>query len=53
MKDAEIFALIDEIEKEADSLKQIRRRPKKLEAVINDLHADVEKLATYVDNRQP
>lgn len=51
MKDAEIFALIDEIEKEIDSLKLIRRRPKKLEAVLLGLQNDVDNLATYVDNR--
>ena len=51
MTDAQIFTQIGKIEREIATLDQIQHKPKKLSARIEELRADVVKLAEYVDAR--
>ena len=51
MSDAQIFTQIGKIEREIATLDQIQHKPKKLSARIEELRADVVKLADYVDAR--
>jgi hypothetical protein len=51
LTDAAIFNKIAAIEVEIEKLEAIKRKPKKLVALIAEMQADVEKLADYVDKR--
>lgn len=49
--DDEIFSLISKLEKEVETLAQIKNKPKKLDKKIEDINEDIKKLVDYVDSR--
>jgi len=52
LTDDQIFGYIAKIEKEIDDLDKIKRKPKKLQAKIDQMKSDIDKLTEFVDNRE-
>lgn len=51
LSDGAIFTLIAKLEAQAEKLGAIKAKPKKLEAAIAEIQADIAKLCNYVDTR--
>lgn len=51
LSDNQIFQAIAKLEVEMASLEKIKNKPKKLQAVLEAMQADIEKLVEYVDAR--